>query len=142
MNEDRDRDKQIPCIVGKGLITAKKDMIRVLKGFDHVKFIDEIDGQIFTESEAFVVEVFVSDSEGTLIFNRRIHINVNSFDYLRIMENQPGHVELVEGHRVLKLYAMTDPFENKEILMNEVIENRNNFDGYYEEDDIIFDDDF
>jgi hypothetical protein len=37
---------------------------------------------------------------------------------------------------------MTDPFENKEILMNEVIENRNNFDGYYEEDDIIFDDDF
>jgi hypothetical protein len=58
------------------------------------------------------------------------------------MENQPGHVELVDGHRVLKLYAMTDPFENKEILMNEVIENRNNFDGYYEEDDIIFDDDF
>ncbi|NQY78896.1 MAG: hypothetical protein HRT47_01135 [Candidatus Caenarcaniphilales bacterium] len=137
-----DRDKQIPCIVGKGLVTAKRDMIRVLKGYDHVKFIDEIDGQVMIEDEAYVVEVFVSDSEGTLVFNRRIHINVNSFDYLRIIENQPGTVELVDGHRVLKLYAITDPFDNKDILMNEVIENRNNYDGYYQEEDIIFDDDF
>ena len=117
-------------------------MMRVLQGFDHVKFTDKIDGQTLIEDEAYVVEVFISDSEGTLVFNRRIHLNVNSFDYLRINKNQPGNVELVDGHRVLKLYAINDPFDQKDILMNEVIENRNNYDGYYQEEDIIFDDDF
>ncbi len=137
-----DREKQIPCIVGLGLVTAKRDMIRVLRGYDHVKYEDIIDNQTVGSGEAYVVEVFISDTEGTLVFNRRIHLNVNNFDYLKIINSQPGKIELVDGYRILKLTAQSDPFDNKEQLMNEVMENRNNFDGYYEEEDIIFDDDF
>ena len=136
------RDKQIPCIVGKGVITSKKDMTRLLKGFDHVKFTDIIDGTVEIEDEAYVVEVFSHDTESTIVFNRRMYINVENFEYLRIIKNQPGTVELIEGHRVLKLEAMNDPFNNKDILMSESIENRANIEGLYEEEDIIFDDDF
>lgn len=139
---DENRDKQIPCIVGRGVVTSKKDMMRVLRGFDHVKATDIFDGNIEFEDEAFVVEVFSCDNESTLVFNRRIHINVDNFEYLRIVQNQPGIVELIEGHRTLRLESMVDPFMNKDILMSESIENRANIEGLYQEEDIIFDDDF
>lgn len=135
-------DKQIPCIVGRGVITTKKDMMRVLRGFDHVKFTDIIDKQVEIEDEAYVVEVFSCDTESTIVFNRRIHINVDNFEYLRIVQNQPGIIELIEGHRTLRLESMMDPFLNKDILMSESIENRANIEGLYEEEDIILDDDF
>lgn len=136
------QDKQIPCLVGVGVLTSKKDMMRVLRGFDHVKYTDIIDEKIQSEDEAFVVDVFSNDQESTIIFNRRIYINVQNFEYLRMVKNLPGTIELIEGHRTLKLEAANDPFTNKDVLMSESIENRANIEGLYEEDDIIFDDDF
>lgn len=136
------RENQIPCIVGKGMVTSKKDMIRVLKGLDHVLYTDIIDGNVEAEDEAYVVEVFANDTESTIVFNRRIHLNVENFEYLKIINNLPGLVELIEGHRTLRLEAKVDPFDNKDILMTEVIDNRSNLDALYEEEDIIFDDDF
>lgn len=137
-----DKENQIPCIVGKGVVTSQKDMMRVLRGFDHVKYLDMIDDNIQSEDEAFVVEVFSNDTESTIVFNRRIHINVENFEYLRMVQSLPGVVELIEGHRTLRLESVSDPFNNKDVLMSESIENRANIEGLYEEDDIIFDDDF
>lgn len=139
---EQDGDKQLPCIVGIGVVASKKDMMRVLRGLDHVKFIDLIDGTVEVEDEAFVVEVFSSDAESTIVFNRRIHINVDNFEYLKIKSSQPGVVELIEGHRTLRLESLTDPLRNKEMLQNEVLENRARYDSLYEEEDIILDDDF
>lgn len=139
---DEKQDKQIPCIVGIGMITSKKDMMRVLRGFDHVVYSDIIDEKTVSEEEAFVVDVFCNDYESTIIFNRRIYINVQNFEYLRMVQNLPGVIELIEGHRTLRLEAANDPFTNKDVLMSESIENRANIEGLYEEDDIIFDDDF
>lgn len=136
------QDKQIPCLVGVGVLTSKKDMMRVLRGFDHVKYTDIIDEKIQSEEEAFVVDVFCNDHESTIIFNRRIYLNVQNFEYLRMVNNLPGTVELIEGHRTLRLEAANDPFTNKDVLMSESIENRANIEGLYEEDDIIFDDEF
>lgn len=137
-----DKENQIPCIVGSGVVTSQKDMMRVLRGFDHVKYSDVIDGKTLSEDEAFVVEVFANDTESTIIFNRRIHINVENFEYLRMVQSLPGVVELIEGHRTLRLESVNDPFNNKDVLMSESIENRAHIEGLYEEDDIIFDDDF
>jgi len=117
-------------------------MMRVLRGFDHVKFTDTIDGKVEMEGEAYVVEVFNSESEATVIFNRRIHLNAGNFEYLRIKQNLPGTLELIEGHRTLLLESLLDPFSNRDILMSEAIENRSNYEDLYEEEDIIFDDDF
>lgn len=137
-----DKENQIPCIVGSGVVTSQKDMMRVLRGFDHVKYSDVIDGKVQSEDEAFVVEVFSNDLESTIIFNRRIHLNVENFEYLRMVQSLPGIVELIEGHRTLKIESVNDPFNNKDVLMSESIENRAQIEGLYEEDDIIFDDDF
>jgi hypothetical protein len=137
-----DKENQIPCIVGSGVVTSQKDMMRVLRGFDHVKYSDVIDNKVQSEDEAFVVEVFSSETESTIVFNRRIHINVENFEYLRMIQSLPGIVELIEGHRTLKLESVNDPFNNKDVLMSESIENRAHIEGLYEEDDIIFDDDF
>lgn len=134
-------EKQIPCIVGVGVLTSKKDMMRVLRGFDHVRYTDILDDRVQSEEEAFVVEVFASDTESTVVFNRRMHINVENFEYLRIIENLPGTIELIEGHRTLRIEAANDPFINKDILLSESIENRANIEGLFEED-IIFDDEF
>lgn len=139
MNDDK--EKQIPCFVGTGVIASKKDMLRILRGLDYVKYTELIDGNVQTEDEAFVVEVFSSDTDGTLIFNRRIHLNVKNFEYLKIKGNQPGVIELIEGHRTLRLEALSDPLTNKELLMNEAIDNRVNSDSIFEED-IILDEDF
>jgi hypothetical protein len=137
-----DKENQIPCIVGSGVVTSKKDMMRVLRGFDHVKYSDIIDEKVQSEDEAFVVEVFCNDTESTIVFNRRIHINVENFEYLRMIQSLPGVVELIEGHRTLRLESASDPFNNKDVLLSESIENRANIEGLYEDDDIIFDDDF
>lgn len=137
-----DKENQIPCIVGSGVVTSQKDMMRVLRGFDHVKYSDIIDNKVQSEDEAFVVEVFANDTESTIVFNRRIHINVENFEYLRMVQSLPGIVELIEGHRTLRLESVNDPFNNKDVLMSESIENRAHIEGLYEEDDIIFDDDF
>ncbi len=136
------REKQIPCIVGTGVLTAKKDMMRVMRGFDHVKFTDIIDDKVQISEEAYVVEVFSSDTESTIVFNRRMYINVDNFEYLRIIQHLPGVIELIEGHRTLRIESATDPFANKDILMSESIENRANIASLYQEDDIIFDDEF
>jgi len=136
------REKQIPCIVGAGGVTTKKDMMRVLRGFDHVKYSDIIDEKVQSEDEAFVVEVFCNDVESTIFFNRRIYINVQNFEYLKIVKSLPGTIELIEGHRTLRLQAANDPFNNKDILLSESIENRANIEGLYEDDDVIFDDEF
>ena len=140
MNEKR--ENQIPCIVGTGVLTSKKDMLRVLRGFDHVKYTDLIDDKVQSEDEAFVVEVFLHDIDSTVVFNRRMHINANNFEYLKIKQSLPGVVELIEGHRTLRIESVADPFNNKELLLNESIENRANAAEFYEEEDIIFDDDF
>ena len=139
---DENTDKQLPCIVGSGVVTSKKDMIRVLRGFDHVKFIELIDNNKEFEDEAFIVEVFSSDAESTIFFNRRIHINVKNFEYLRIKQSQPAIVELIDSHRVIRLESLNDPLTNKEMLMNEAIENRADIDSIYEEEDILLDEDF
>lgn len=140
MNEKR--EQQIPCIVGSGVLTSKKDMMRLLRGFDHVLYTDILDEKVQSKEEAFVVEVFCDDHESTIVFNRRMYINVENFEYLKIIKSLPGIVELIEGHRTLRIEAAEDPFLNKDILMSESIENRANIEGLYQEDDIIFDDDF
>lgn len=139
---DQNNDKQIPCLIGNGVVTSKKDMMRVLRGFDHVKFTDMIDGKVEIEDEGFVVEVFSSDIDSTIVFNRRLHLNVKNFEYIKIRQYHRGVVELVEGHRTLRLEALSDPLTNKEMLMNEAIENRENYEDMFEEEDILLDDDF
>lgn len=75
---------QIPCIVDQGLIFNKRDMARILQCLDEVEYAEVLDGAILNKRNGFIVDVFESDTEATIFFNRRIHINVNSFEFLKI----------------------------------------------------------
>ena len=105
---DNNIDNQISCLVESGIIYSKRDMIRILRDLDRVSYTDLIDNLSVASGEGYVVEVYANSYDSTLVFNNRLHINVNSFDFLKII-SQPGKlVELISGHRIIKLKPLTN----------------------------------
>src|SRR3990167_7695516 len=94
-----DTENQISCLVDYGIVYSKRDMIRILRDLDRVDYIDLIDNVTVAQGEGYIVEVYANSYDSTIVFNHRLHINVNSFDLLK-MKSTPGKlVELVSGHR-------------------------------------------
>lgn len=130
-------DTQIPCILDNGVVFHKRDIIRVLQSLDQVEYTEEIDGKEMLRRIGFIVEIFEDEQQATIFFNRRIHINVSSFEYLKIEyltdiseeppdPNKPDYrVELaMPGARKIILRPMSDPLDNPTTLIAEVEERR------------------
>ena len=78
-------ETQIPCIIDKGIIFNKRDMVRILQSLDRVEYKEIIDGKELAEiREGFILEIFEDPIEASIIFNRRLHLNVNSFEFFKI----------------------------------------------------------
>lgn len=105
---ESNNENQISCLVEQGIIYSKRDMIRILRDLDKVSYIDLIDSLSVAQGEGYVVEVYANSFDSTLVFNNRLHINVNSFDFLRISSQPEKSVELISGHRVIKLKPLTN----------------------------------
>ncbi|MDJ0625566.1 MAG: hypothetical protein QNJ31_04275 [Candidatus Caenarcaniphilales bacterium] len=136
--------KLVPCLVDRGVIFNKKDIVRLLQGLDHVEYTEYSNGQTLVQREGYVVEIFEDSHEASLFFNRRIHINVNSFEYLKVNYNfnnqnkkkldivspstiKPDNYEIelfMEGGRRVSLKPLNDPIDNPAALINEVEERR------------------
>ena len=101
-------ENQISCLVETGIIYSKRDMIRILRDLDRVLYIDLIDNASVANGEGYVVEVYANGYDSTLVFNNRLHINVNSFDFLKISSQPDKAVELISGHRIIKLKPLTN----------------------------------
>lgn len=106
--ENRNTDNQISCLVEQGIIYSKRDMIRILRDLDRVNYTDLIDNLSVAHGEGYVVEVYANSFDSTLVFNNRLHINVNSFDFLKIITQPEKLVELISGHRIMKLKPLTN----------------------------------
>ncbi len=128
-------ESQIPCIVDRGIIFNKRDMIRVLQGLDQVEYIEIIENTPQVKREGFIVEIFEDETEATIFLNRRIYINVNSFEYIRInydsseeaaQEKRAYNIELSMPGRIITLRPLTDPIDNPTSLIAEVEERRRN----------------
>lgn len=135
-------ESQIPCIVDRGVIFNKHDMIRVLQGLDQVEYTEIIENNIHVKREGFIVEIFEDPQEATIFLNRRIYINVNSFEYIRInydsseeaaKEKNSYCIELVMPGRTINLRPLTDPIDNPNSLIAEVEERRRNNLNVWEE---------
>ena len=87
-------ESQIPCIVDQGVVFSKKDMFRVLQSLDHIIYYEIVDGKVFLSREGFLVEIFEDPNEATVFFNRRIYLNLNSFEYLKINYGSPSTFNL------------------------------------------------
>ena len=103
-----DLENQISCLVDYGIVYSKRDMIRILRDLDHVEYADLIDNLSVANGEGYIVEVYANSYDSTIVFNHKLHINVNSFDFLKIKTEPNKVVELISGHRVIKLKPKTN----------------------------------
>lgn len=105
-----------PCIVDVGLVVNKHDMIRVLEDLGRVTYMDILEGEVRRCGEAYVMEVFCDSCGATMIANRTIYLNVNSFDYLQLEwpDGERPHFNLVQEGRIVRLMPTSDPLAERD----------------------------
>lgn len=104
-----------PCIIDTGLIINKQDMGRLLSDLGRVRYIHTLDGQLQTEGEGYVMEVFYDSSRSTLIANHTIYLNVQSFDYLQLGQSPENNTyfDLIQDNRQLRLIPLSNPLQEQ-----------------------------
>ena len=117
-----DTENQISCLVDYGIVYSKRDMIRILRDLDRVEYTDLVDSVLVAKGEGYVIDVYANSFDSTLIFNNRLHINVNSFDFLKIKTNPKKIVELISGHRTIKLVPLTNILKTNQAAIEEEID--------------------
>lgn len=117
-----DIENQISCLVNYGIIYSKRDMIRVLRDLDRVEYIDLIDNHPVAQGEGYVIEVYANGYDSTIVFNNRLHINVNGFDFLKMKSDPDKMVELVSGHRIIRLKPLTNALVTNQSEIEEEID--------------------
>ena len=115
-------ENQISCLVEQGIIYSKRDMIRILRDLDRVLYVDLIDSASVANGEGYVVEVYANSYDSTPVFNNRLHINVNSFAFLKITSQPDKLVELISGHRIIKLKPLTNILQANQSRIEEEID--------------------
>lgn len=109
-----------PCLVDMGLIVQRRDIQRVLSDLGRVRYQDRIDDQVCSEGEGYVMEVFEDPVASTLVVNRTLYLNLNSFDYLAISQipdletpqRTRAQLDLVQENRTLRLIPLSDPLSD------------------------------
>lgn len=112
--DDREDRNRIPCIVDQGIIANRKDMVRVLRDLGHVRYADMVGDDVRATGEGIVSHVFAHEAAATIVANKRLYLNVNGFDYLRLGkadEEQPAF-DLVAEDRTLRLEPLSDPIKD------------------------------
>ncbi|MGB7443160.1 MAG: hypothetical protein WA919_19005 [Coleofasciculaceae cyanobacterium] len=102
-----------PCIIDTGIIVNKQDMGRLLNSLGRVRYIHTLDGKIQSQAEGCVVEVFSDLQRSTIVANRALHLNVQSFDYLQLGQSpeQEAYFDLVQDNRQLRLIPLSNPLQ-------------------------------
>jgi hypothetical protein len=104
-----------PCIVDSGTVVDKRDIQRVLSDLTRVRYIHMQDGQVASEGEGCVLEVFADPHKATLIANHTLYLNVYSFDYLELSRSA-DHVacfDLIQEERQLRLIPLSHPLQDQ-----------------------------
>jgi hypothetical protein len=109
-----------PCIIDSGIIVSKDDIRRLLNDLDRVRYHHTIDGQLQSEGEGWVIEVFADAKQATLVANHALYINVQSFDYLRLTPSpdQETYFDLIQDNRQLRLIPLSNPLEEEDTESN------------------------
>lgn len=103
-----------PCLVDTGILVNKQDMQRLLNDLGRVRYVYQQDGNVISEGEGYVLEVFSDPSQSTLVANHMLYLNVCSFDYLSLRSlNQSACFELVQENRQLCLIPLSNPLEEQ-----------------------------
>ena len=115
-------ENQISCVVDQGIVYSKRDMIRVLRDLDKVSYIDLIDDVPVASGEGYLIDVYANSFDSTLVFNNRLHINVHGFEFLKVGTSPQKFIELVSGHRTIKLKPLTNILQVNQAQIEEEID--------------------
>lgn len=104
-----------PCIIDSGLIVNKRDMERLLSDLSRVRYVHEQDGQVMSQGEGFVLEVFADPHQSTIVANQTLYLNVHSFDYLELAHSPEEGCcfVLVQDQRHLRLTPLSNPVQEQ-----------------------------
>lgn len=104
-----------PCIIDTGIIVNKQDIERLLNDLSRVRYIHSLDGEIKSEGEGCVMEVFCDPQRSTLIANQAIYLNIQSFDYLQLSQSPTKEVyfDLIQDNRQLRLIPLSNPLQEQ-----------------------------
>jgi hypothetical protein len=132
-----------PCIVDSGIVCQKQDMFRLLSDLKRVRYIHFQDGEILTQGEGCILEVFADAQGSTLVANRSLYLNLHSFDYLELQDDgDQTYFDLVQDSRRLRLVPLANPLQlpiapaidsaTLEVMMAEVLSA--NLDAHLDDD--------
>lgn len=110
-----DQRVSAPCIIDSGIVVNKTDMRRLLTDLGRVRYQHTQDGQISSEGEGYILEVFADLNRATLIANHAIYLNVYSFDYLELKQSpeKEAYFDLVQDDRQLRLIPCSNPLQER-----------------------------
>ncbi|WP_218079594.1 hypothetical protein [Anthocerotibacter panamensis] len=105
-----------PCIIDVGIVVNKRDMLRLLEDLGRVSYEEVRQGQVYRKGEGYVMEVYCDPSCATMVVNRTLYLNVNSFDYLELEAPDDGRprFNLILDGRILRLTPLSDPISERE----------------------------
>ncbi|OZH53205.1 hypothetical protein AFK68_19165 [Hydrocoleum sp. CS-953] len=137
-----------PCIIDNGILVNKRDMQRLLIDLGRVRYIHSQDGQIQSQGEGYILEVFADRQRSTLVANHSIYLNVLSFDYLELGKSpcEETYFDLVNEGRQLRLIPLSNPMQEEtsrninaaafDAVMDQVLSS--NWDVQVDDDDCPF----
>lgn len=104
-----------PCLVDEGTVINKKDMLRILQHLGRVRYCHMQGQTLLKQGEGYVIEVFSDPHQATLVANRSLHINVNSFDYLEMgqLSGQQSFFDLIQDGWHLRLIPLSNPLQER-----------------------------
>lgn len=120
MGEREDKNK-IQCIVDEGVLANRRDMVRILRDLGHVHYEDLVDGHVRTRGEGYVANVCSNPTAATVFVNKRLYINVNGFDYMKMARTGTDDtaIELVDDRRTIRLLPSSDGVQDRQAFIAE-----------------------
>jgi hypothetical protein len=105
-----------PCIINTGVIVNKLDMRRLLADLGRVRYTYTQEGQLQSEGEADVMEVFANPRQSTIVANHALYLNVHSFDYLELKQSpqQQTYFDLTQESSCLRLIPLSTPQQERQ----------------------------
>jgi hypothetical protein len=105
-----------PCIINTGVVVNKLDMRRLLADIGRVRYIYTQDGELRSEGEGDVMEVFANPRRSTLVANHTLYLNLYSFDYLELKQSpqQETCFDLVQEGNCLRLIPLSTPMQERQ----------------------------
>jgi hypothetical protein len=90
-------------------------MQRLLSDLNRVRYCYIQDGNLLSENEGCVLDVFSDPQRSTLVANHTLYINVHSFDYLELKQSpeQQAWFDLVQDNRQLRLIPLSNPLQDQ-----------------------------